>query len=200
MWVAPSVVGFGAVAAATPSVPYTNFYTEDFQGSIGNAQASWSTVQTEVAPADPNRRFLGRFLNQTVTLTLGPLPAHDCLCLRFEFFVIESWDGNHPRYGGPDLFTVGVDGVPQLSDSFGQHPFGVQWSQTYGPDPINLPGTGRSETDTLGYNRWGNSVYNIELCDIAHTASAASITFSAQGLQSLSDESWGIDNLEVSYA
>lgn len=188
------------VAAAVPSVPYAVHYREDFQAGIGNANASWSTVQTATAPADSSRRFLGQFLNDTVTLKIGSLPPHDCLCITFDLYVIESWDGNHPTYGGPDIFGTTLDGTTMLSDSFGHYKFGTQWSQTYGPAALNPPGTGAVEFDTLGYPRWGDQVVPISLCDLPHTNATATITFFAMGLQSLTDESWGIDNLEISYA
>lgn len=199
VWVAPSVTTLDSVSAATPSVPYVAHYKDDFQGAIGSPIASWSTVQTATAPADPNRRFLGQFLNDTVTVKIGGIPPHECLCIEFDLYLIESWDGNHPTYGGPDRITVGLDGTTLMSDSFGHYKFGANWAQTYGPAALNPPGTGAVEFDTLGYPRWGDQVVPISLCDFAHTADTAIITIAGSGLQSFTDENWGIDNFVVSY-
>ena len=68
----------------------------------------------------PNKaqRFLGEFggpplggrgdpgyyhtrVDQTIRLSLTDLPAHSSLELRFDLYVLKSWDGNSPAYG-PD--------------------------------------------------------------------------------------------------
>lgn len=203
-WVTPSVIGFDRVAAAVPSRPYQKVYSEDFQAGIGNADAVWSTTQTEAAPADPSRIFLGRFGSQTVGVKLDNLPAHECLCIEFDFYCIESWDGIHSSYG-TDRFGVRLDGAQIMLDSFGYWRFGTRadgsrFDQSYGPNALNPAGTGTSERDTLGYNRWGDQVFRINLCDLDHTGTTAAIEFFGLGLQGLNDESWGIDNLVVSYA
>lgn len=197
LWVTPSVVGLDRVAAAAPSVPYSVFYQENFQGAIGNANAAWSTTMTDVPPADANRRFLGQFNNDNVTLNLGGLPLHDCLCVEFEFFQIQSWDGEHPS-NGPDVLNVLVDGVNLFSESFAHD--GQSAGQTFGPAANNPPGTGASEFGTLGYTFFGDGVYNLSICDIVHTATTATITFSVSGLQSINDESWGLNNVVISTA
>ena len=110
VWAAPSVLRLDRVAAAVPSRPYVPFYEENFQGALGGPNVSWSTVQTDVAPADPNRRFLGQFNNDTVTLRLQGLPPHVCLCVEFDFYAIQSWDGEHPS-NGRDALNVSVDGA-----------------------------------------------------------------------------------------
>ena len=197
VWVAPSVLKLDRVAAAVPSQPYIPFYTEDFQGAIGAPGATWSMVPTDVAPADPNRRFLGQFNNDTVTLSISGLPPHDCLCVEFDFYAIQSWDGNNPGTG-PDRLNVLIDGVNEFSETFA-HP-GQTAGQTFGPDPTFNPAqTGAVETGTLGYSFFSDSVYRLSICDLVHTSSTATITFSVAGLQGINDESWGLDNLEVSY-
>ncbi len=202
VWVAPVVLGLDRAAAASPSAGYAAVYTEDFQGAIGGPNVGWSTTLTETAPADPGRRFLGRFGNQTATLRMRDLPPHECVCVTFDFYCIESWDGHHPTWGGPDEFGVRIDGVEEMRDSFsywrfGTRPDGADFEQTYGPAAFNPAGTGTVERDTLGYNRWGNQVFRISVCDIAHVSSSISIDFFGSGLQALNDESWGIDNVVI---
>lgn len=196
IWVAPSVLKLDRVAAAVPSTPYVPFYEEDFQGAIGGTGASWSTVMTDVPPADPNRRFLGQFNNDTVTLSISGLPPHDCLCVEFDFYAIQSWDGNNPSTG-PDALNVVIDGTNYFSETFA-HP-GQSAGQTFGPDPtFNVAQTDAVETGTLGYTFFSDSVYRLSLCDLDHTSSTATVSFVVNGLQSITDESWGIDNLVVS--
>lgn len=96
IWVVPSVIGLDRAAAAVPSAPYVPFYAEDFQGAIGGPNANWSAVITDVAPADPSRRFLGRF-NDAVTLSLCDLVHTDpTATITFQAFGLqgindESW-------------------------------------------------------------------------------------------------------------
>ncbi len=197
-WVAPSVIGLDRVAAATPSGGYTTFYTEDFQGAVGGPGAAWSTTITDVPPADANRRFLGQFNADTVTLSLSGLPAHDCLCIEFDFYAIQSWDGNNTGTG-PDALEVVVDGALLFSETFG-HP-GQAAGQSYpGPSGVFPAQSGAVETGTLGYTFFSDTVYRIVICDIAHTASTATISISDTLFQSIGDESWGIDNFFVGTA
>lgn len=195
VWAAPSVLRLDRVAAAVPSRPYVPFYEENFQGALGGPNVSWSTVQTDVAPADPNRRFLGQFNNDTVTLRLQGLPPHVCLCVEFDFYAIQSWDGEHPS-NGRDALNVSVDGALLFDESFA-HP-GQAFGQTFGPAVNNPPQTDAIETGTLGYTFFSDSVYRIRICDIVHDASTATIVFSAMGLQGITDESWGLDNVVIS--
>ncbi len=199
-WVAPSVLGLDRISAATASGAVAFSYTEDFQGAVGASGVAWSTTATETAPADPNRRFLGRFASaDSVTVTIA-LPPHSMISLSFDFLALSSWDGSHVASYN-DRFEVGLDGVPIFNESFAQAflaPAGRL--QTYGPNPTNPAGTGAVEVNTLGY-LWGrrpaDTVYRLEFLDLPHTASTVSFTFSGINLQPLNDESWGIDNVDV---
>ena len=87
-------------------------YSEDMEGAIGS---EWSSTLTDTAPSD-GRRFLGQFSDETVSLDLTGLPAHDSLTLCFSLYVMKSWDGHVGSDGdiGPDLFDVTVSGGPTL--------------------------------------------------------------------------------------
>ena len=77
------------------------------------------------------------------------------------------------------------------------------YSQAY---PDAYPGgdyparTGAAENNTLGYtfdDRPLDSVYQLGFT-FPHSAGSLVLNFSAFGLQELWDESWGLDNVEVS--
>ena len=199
-WVAPSVVGLDRVGAATPSSGTAFSYFEDFQSTIGNSDAAWSTTQTVTAPLDPSRRLLGEFDRTSVaTLTLN-LPVHTTLEVCFELVTIRSWDGVG------DNFRVDIDGTNEFNESFaadflnsGQ--FGTR-RQSFGPNPTNPPATGASEINTLGFF-WANlpadAVYEICIGPIPHTANIAEIDFFGvmRGRGGINDESWAIDNVQI---
>ncbi len=121
----------------------------------------------------------------------------------FDLYIIRSWDGNHITSGGspvgPDLWRFSVSNDMLLMTTFSN------WSQNYQAYPMaypngNLPAfTGASEINTLGYEFAGvpmDAVYHLSFL-ISHQADGLELDFSALGLQSLTDESWGIDNVEV---
>lgn len=155
---------------------------------------------TSTAPADPNRRFLGRFAqNQSVSLTVS-LPTHSTVSLGFDFYAIASWDGSNVGSFN-DRFDVAVDGVSIFNESFAAAFLRNRGRlQTFGPGATNPPATGATEINTLGYN-WGRTpadmVYRLEFPDLAHTASTLNISFAGLNLQPITDESWGIDNVEI---
>ena len=72
------------------------------------------------------------------------------------------------------------------------------------PAGVYNPMTGASECYSLGYtfsdlivtNEAMDSVYELSFT-FAHTDSSILLNFGANGLQSLADESWGLDNVRV---
>jgi hypothetical protein len=190
-------------------------YSNDFSGAIGS---EWSINTTDITPVG-GRRFLGQFSNQTVNLSLSGLPSHNIVTLNFDLFVIRSWDGNQvlssqPGVVGPDLFTVSIDGSPLLTTSFSNiyGPDGTPAHATYPqaypgtyPSGNFLPRTGATEVNTLGY-QWNDpgvyvgpmdSVYHLTLA-VPHSAGTLTFGFNGAPNQIITDESWGIDNVQVS--
>ncbi|GEM_PF-1984241 len=168
-------------------------YRSDFEGTVG---AEWSNTTTSVTPAG-GRRFLGEFVNQTASLTLNNLPAHTKATVSFDLFILKSWDGSGNWCCGPDIFDLSVAGGPNLLRATLSNSGSGGNFQTY---PGNYPGTdipGRSgafEVDTLGYG--GDTVYRLTHT-FSHTGGSLKLDFSGTGLQSLEDESWGLDNVVV---
>lgn len=175
--------------------------------------AAWSHHQQSVTPVGA-RHFLGEFGNQTVTLSLGNLPIHSALTVSFDVYVIRSWDGSDVlNKWGPDGWSFGIDGATLLSTSFSNQPLPSPGSannrQTFGG--INIPSgdypafAGATEVNTLGYTFYRSSYQQVEemssvyrlTFDVAHADSTVQLTFRGFGLQRLSDESWGLDNVTV---
>lgn len=211
-----------ALIGASAAASATTVYTADFQTSIG---AEWSTnfgggLALDQAPADANRRFLGRndgapklgFSNDVVKLSLGALGAHNKVSVSFDVYVINSWDGNGALGNGccgPDLFGVSLANVTPGSASGLLTTFSnldkaggaTGFLQSYPNAFPNLPGSpafsGAAEIGTLGYDHISDSVYHITL-NFDHTASSLELSFFGLNLQEIGDESWGLDNVTVS--
>jgi serine/threonine protein kinase len=192
-----------AMATPTPKPTATPMreviYSNDFQEIVGS---EWSSHLTDIT--QNGRRFLGQFGNDTVSLTLGDLPAHTDVTVSFDLFIIRSWDGNRLPGPGPDVWDLSVaGGQTLLHTTFANaDPSNIRRQAYPGTYPGGeYPGrTGAAEIDTLEFTRQGtpagNSVYRLSFT-FPHSTPSLVLNFSASGLQDLLDESWGIDNVEV---
>lgn len=185
-------------------------YSNDFQTAVGSELSfdGFGSLGIDRVPVDANRRFLGwsdsaptlGLNNHKVTLSLAGLAAHNQVTLSFDFYVINSWDGSGPTAAGPDLFTVAATGGPTLLNATFSNTGSAGNVQTYpNPHPAGptvASRTGADESNSLGYGGFGDTVYNLSMT-FAHTGGNLALTFTASGLQNLSDESWGLDNLIV---
>lgn len=182
-------------------------YENDFQTAAGS---EWSQTTLQNAPTPYSfgpRSFLGEFGNDTVSLNLSGLTPHDSLLLTFDLYLIRTWDGSSSGttfdYGN-DSFKVSVGNGPVLLDKTFSN--GNPAGQSFGPAAINPQFTGAAETYSLGYVVPGSilaepqvmdSVYRMSFA-FAHNTDLLTLNFSGYGLQSLGDESWGLDNVQVS--
>ena len=180
------------VRVASPGI----LYAEDFESAIG---PEWSATATSFTPTS-GRRFLGEFGNQSATLTLSNLPPHTAVTVSCDVMVIRSWDGNSVGSVGPDAWVLEVvGGGTILSTTFSNTRFGLQAYPGARPGGEFYWQTGASEVGTLGYlfnNAASDAVYRVERA-FAHTGGAVAIRFRGAGLQGLTDESWGLDNVRV---
>ncbi len=187
-------------AVGTPEAAVGGAYWSDFEQAPG---AEWkpATVGTTPGGKRPATKFLGPFGNDKATLTLGRLGAHDKLRVSLDLYVILSWDGNAGSFG-PDVWELSVDGVPVLHTTFANWLGPPPPTQAYPdahPGGDHPGGHGALEKDALGYLWAGkpmDTVYRLSF-EVPHAAEEATIVFSATGLQEITDESWGIDDLSV---
>jgi hypothetical protein len=153
-----TLIGGNAVdpRAITAGVPRLH-YSTDFEGSVGPEWVPDS--RTDVTPKGA-RGFLGQFGPERVTLTLDSLPGHGYVTVKFDLFIIGSWDGNYVSpTAGPDIRDLSAqDGQTVLHTTFNTHTFAEQW-QAY---PDAYPGgqhasnTGAVEVNSLGYSCVGS--------------------------------------------
>ncbi len=190
-------------------------YVQDFQS--GGPLSEWSTVRylDGNSLTRPDVRTLGRFAgNESTTLTLSGLDAGS-YTLSFRLYTIGSWDGQGPN-AGPDYFGVQQNGVTFFRETFnnvsvngGTAPYEPYTSQgqSFGGQGAAI-GTYAQRTGSAGFNGLDLELYgwdrdakdtyydltfNLEL-----TGSELSLTFFGEGLQDVSDESWAIDDVNVS--
>jgi uncharacterized delta-60 repeat protein len=192
------------VASLVIVSPQTVVYSSDFESAIG---PEWSPRLAATTPVGA-RRFLGEFGNQTVGLTLTNLPPHNVATVDFDLFILRSWDGSAGAVG-PDIWSLQVGGgAVLLRTTFGTgHPYsrvsGQAYPQSYpgGPFPVHF---GATAINSLGYTFTDSvfsgpmdAVYHVTV-PFEHAANNLVFNFAASGLQVLTDESWGLDNVKVS--
>lgn len=185
----------GKNAVTTLSAPlFQTVYANDFDGIVG---AEWTNNRISVAPK--GQRFLGEFSNEATSLNLANLSGHDSVTVTFDLYIIRSWDGIDPAFG-PDNFRLTADGRVLMNTTF---------SNIQGKDqnyPASIGGAaypfrkGNTTKNALGFltdtGSQMDATYQITLT-FPHNSSMLNLTFAALGLQSIQDESWGIDNLSV---
>lgn len=86
-------------------MPSVTVYDRDFDPNktatlAPGVTATWSQTNKPTSPS--GQTFLGEFGNQSVTLTLNNLPSHGQLTVDFDLYLLRSWDGNDPTWGGPN--------------------------------------------------------------------------------------------------
>lgn len=181
-------------------------YENNFQSAAGS---EWSQTTLQNAPTPYSfgaRSFLGEFGNDTVSLNLSGLTPHDALLLTFDLYLIRTWDGSSSGTAfdyGNDSFKLSVGNGPVLLDKTFSN--GNPAGQSFGPAAINPTFTGAAETYSLGYMvtdgmpapQVMDSVYRMSFA-FAHNADLLTLNFSGYGLQAMGDESWGLDNVQVS--
>jgi hypothetical protein len=186
------------------SVVFTTDFDGELPDEISPGTATLVPVQGFAGLGTAPRKFGGNFLRsptaQRVTLQLSGLPTHDKLNLRFLFAAIDSLDGTGTPPAGED-FIVRVDDVVVFMESFANaREYQIQ---SYMP-PAGVQLARRSALGFRGGDEYWDSAYDLGkdpvFAGIAHTASTATITFEyvGPGAQNINDESWAMDNLEVS--
>lgn len=206
---AAAATGIVALASAAGSAhASTLVYSNDFEGSV----TGWNKPNKTVTPVG-GRGFLGEFGNDTVVLPLNNLAGHSEVTLSFDLYILRSWDGNNTHPGvGPDIWSVGAMHGEMgehvlLATTFSAQPMSHNRAQAYplaygdGNSPMYA---GASEVNSLGYIHTNrdmeyalSSVYHMSFT-FEHSESSLELWFRAAGLQSLADESWGLDNVNVS--
>lgn len=189
----------------------TTVFATDFNGplaaEISAGTAALTNVQGYAGLGPSGNQFGGNFLRSEtgniVSLNLTNLPDHDTVSLKFLFAAIDSLDGTGTFPQG-DFFKIVFDGNVLFSESFA-NALPSQTQSYTPPTGVELaryqalgftPGNSNSVYSDSAYNLGADPVFS----DFAHSGSSALIQFFifGEGNQALDDESWGMDNLEVS--
>ncbi|MFD2034399.1 hypothetical protein ACFSKL_06330 [Belliella marina] len=158
-----------------------------------------------------NIPVLGFYNNEELILNLSELPSHKALRITVDILLHDSWDGNVPSPGGPDIWYMKLDNQEIMNTTFSNSPctstyclmqsfpgeFPNQANPKTGAFNGNLPGRCQ-HNGVLGYT----SRYIISKA-IPHNASTATITLGDILVQEnaanpICDESWSLNRIVVS--
>lgn len=176
---------FSAVVLFSAQAQAALIYFNDFEGTVGS---EWSTTTTSYD--DDTTTFLGRFGNQTATLSLAGIGAHSTVTVSFDLILWDSWDGDNTRWGR-DFQGLNADNARIYEYTFSSPGFSASSTN---PD---------SSPDLTGYfggnPGWQDALYKNfnDGFSFDHVSSTLTLDFYGRHLQRLADESWGIDNVKV---
>lgn len=144
--------------------------------------------------------FLRGPTGTVITLTLTDLPPHSSLSLSMLFAAIDSLDGTGTFPAG-DFFKITLDANVVFRESFANAT--LDQIQSYDPPPAAV----LARHVDLGFSGPGgyytDSAYDFgqdpRFQNLPHTGSSAVLVFTleGEGVQSVDDESWAIDNVRV---
>ena len=189
----------------TPTGP-----VETFDNGIASL-GSWSPVQLSTSPGSSKlapTSYLGRFLNEEVSLSV---PAGmSSVTISFDLYIIGTWDGAGQQGYGGDWWQIEVSRNGGARENVFHTSFSNQSTKpqhfpkqvTDGTSPADK---GAFATNLLGYpkasGKWdvGDAIYKLRYTISNPGSGPLTLYFhTTTPLQSLADESWGIDNVSIS--
>lgn len=206
-----------AVMAALMGIPVLAFQANAavlFQDTFeaGYLDSRWSGASRIGSDAAIFTHFNGRQNNSYVQLNLSAVPPPAAqidsptngggssgtgagsvywqYTLTFDFYAFDSWDGSVTTYG-PDYFRVSVNNDVLFNHTFSNQP---GCPQTFREPDIGRYNMGGSTA------AWDSIYRDISIPFTVASGSTIAIRWADGGLQTMTDESWAIDNVRVTYA
>jgi hypothetical protein len=185
----------GGSSSKADTVVYTNNFSSSMTAPGVTATLTGGRQQT--APNGEVFREYGSNDLSNVTLTISGLQANSMTTLSFNFYGIQTLDGNDTTFG-PDIFNLSANGATLLNTTFSNVAGHNQAYPGTFPGGNFAPRTGAIANNTLGYGGFGDSTYFLTFSTVTNASGSIVFTFNGTGLQQSGDESFGIDNLVVS--
>lgn len=175
---------------AAPGYAQVSF--EDFEGGA----SGWSDTTTDATETGAFTEFLGRFSGmagaQAVSKTFALSGDQDTVQVSFDFYRIDSWDGEH--------LSIYIDDVAVLTHQLWPGSLNAASSGSFAGGRYSIETL--SEDSNLGFRNQGtyddDAIYRYTLTLDAYTGTVVKLGFGADINGGLGDESWGIDNVSVS--
>lgn len=168
---------------------------------------NWSSKSLEKAPYHSGF-FLGRFLNQTTTLTVNNAPPHTSVKIQFDVLTLGSWDGNSEGTGPDRVLASWVDenGAQSILNTTFAYGRNQSFPGSY-PDGKYNAKDGAWQVNGLGYTWDGKPTLDSkEVNDATYRVIRIVESDSEQfrimfkgDQRGLPDEWWGLDNVILEF-
>ncbi len=190
-------------------------FESDFQR--GKVPAQWSFNQVE--EYGNRQRYLGPLSNQTVHLRLEKLPKHAFIRIHFDLIIAWNWEGSsrqrfdgEPRRGAEVVQLALQNGPVLMRGTFSNqqrdlYRNAVRQSFPELDERILVPARtgGRDiENFTLKLNQFGEdnilratATHYRQNWTLPHTKDELTLEFSAENLQEVEEQFWGLDNVTI---
>lgn len=170
----------------------TSFSRQSYFDDFENGAGYWVggiTDDSQTAYGGILGPYGGSNGEEIVTRTYDLLSGYDYAVVEFDMHAIDSWDNEE--------FIIFVDGNPISASTFNWQQDGVTgvWSTSDPNYAITItPNGSRSQQ---GYNNgWSDQSFSVSV-QVANPGPSMSLGFGSTLNQSLGDESWGVDNVQV---
>jgi hypothetical protein len=179
-------------AALRGDIVNTSFARQSYFDDFENGAGFWVGGVTD-GSQDAFGGILGPYGgsngDEIVTRTFDLLSGYDYATVEFDMLAIDSWDNEE--------FIIFVDGSPVSSYNFAWQQDGVTGAWTTSDPNFNISITPNGSRSQLGYSsNWSDQVYSVSV-QVTNPGPSMSIGFGSTLDQSVADESWGVDNLQV---
>lgn len=197
-----SLVSLGVLAAAGSAQAATVLYSNNFQNAAPGSE--WS-VNAHYSSATPFTQFMGRYgTTDSVTLTLNTPPAdtgtgsgsggggsnqYYLYTVKFDLFAIDKWAGLDAA-SGVDSYELKINGNILFNETISNVNTANQ--------SFRMPDLGPSQ---IAYGGDKDSIYRNITQDFTIPSGQTSFQIKFRGSLNgtMTEKSWGIDNVSVSY-
>ncbi len=189
-----AVLAAGAAHAAPATMYSTNFDISSLYAGVGVVQAGPGAIgnfgANNYGGATGNFLYNDTIAPQMTTWTLSNLPGHTSVTVDLTPMFIDSWDSTNGS-PAPDYYDIYFDGNLVLRMT----------SANASGNVTDLgPGGVSTYFGNVFYGGYNERIADITALTIGHTGSSfvLGIQASGSGWQGGGDESWGVDNINIS--
>ncbi len=163
-------------------------YFDDFENGAGY-WISGSTDESDAAYGGILGPYSGSDGEEAISRVYDLRSGYDYAVIEFDMHAIDSWDNEE--------FVIYIDGEPVSSTRFNWQQDGTTGGWTTSDDNFNISVTPSSDRDHTGYNSdWVDQSFDVRV-EVADPGPSISVGFGSTTDQGVGDESWGVDNVEL---
>lgn len=178
------------------------------QENFEEGAEGWSDNRITETDHEVLTDFLGKFGGsnglESVSKTFDLQGDHNYAVMEFDFLKLDSWDSNTGHAGTQEALNIFVNGVeivafqPEAATTEGRAQLGADSLTGVSGNVRYVITSSGQDTEMQGaaHRQWGERVYHVRL-EMVDPGEQVKLGFGSTLNQSISDESFGIDNVTV---